>query len=247
MATIGIDDMTSILGKSVFGTSAERSSYSSLSPVPGQRFIRDAAVAERHFQALLRMIPADGSLVEINRLFPRFTIDVWAELLFGLRAGDMRHLAHARVIEGYVARNVQASHDFHLGSLADFGHSDPPHQVHELLVEYVDSAVDDVLSSALSSAIVPVVEDDPMSAYIRELATTAEDREVLSNQLLSLLLTGRDTVAVLLMNLFFILAREPGVWARLRREIADLKGNAPSYHYLCQSRYLRFCICEGTP
>jgi len=63
--------------------------------------------------------------------------------------------------------------------------------------------------------------------------------------LLNLLLAGRDTTAGLLSNTFFVLARRPDVWAKLRSEIGQLNGERPDYETLRNMKYLKFVLNES--
>ncbi|GIK06294.1 hypothetical protein Aspvir_001941 [Aspergillus viridinutans] len=62
---------------------------------------------------------------------------------------------------------------------------------------------------------------------------------------MNVLLAGRDTTASLLGNLFFMLAKKPEIWNRLRAEIASLEGRAPTYEELRGLRYVQCCINES--
>ena len=56
---------------------------------------------------------------------------------------------------------------------------------------------------------------------------------------------GRDTTSALLLNLFFILARNLHVWQRLRDEVLQLKSRKPELDELKSMRYLGYCLNEG--
>ena len=45
--------------------------------------------------------------------------------------------------------------------------------------------------------------------------------------------------------MFFVLARNPEIWERLRREIDDtLHGELPTYEQLRNMKYLKWCLNE---
>lgn len=75
--------------------------------------------------------------------------------------------------------------------------------------------------------------------FIRELAHVTKDRKVLRDQVLNVLLAGRDTTANLLGNLFFVLTRHKTVWNKLRAEINKLNRKLPSYEMLKGMKYLK--------
>jgi cytochrome P450 len=79
---------------------------------------------------------------------------------------------------------------------------------------------------------------------LNELAKETDNREELRDQILSVLLAGRDTTASLLSNMFWELARHPEVYAKLREEASFLGGREPTYEELKNMKYLKFCINE---
>ena len=80
---------------------------------------------------------------------------------------------------------------------------------------------------------------------MHELATRTTDKKRLRSELLNVLLAGRDTTASLLGNLFFVLARQPEVWQKLREEVVTtLQGRRPTYEELRNMKYLKWCLNE---
>jgi cytochrome P450 len=65
--------------------------------------------------------------------------------------------------------------------------------------------------------------------FLNELAKETDNREELRDQILNVLLAGRDTTASLLSNMFFELARHPEIYAKLREEVSGLGGKEPTY------------------
>ena len=77
--------------------------------------------------------------------------------------------------------------------------------------------------------------------FLRQLMTA-----VIRDQLVNLLLAGRDTTAGTLSFLFKELSAHPSVYAKLRQEILSKLGlrKAPSYEDVKNMRYLQHCISE---
>ena len=63
-------------------------------------------------------------------------------------------------------------------------------------------------------------------------------------ELINILLAGRDTTASLLSNMFFELARRPEIFAKLREEVATLEGRTPTYQELKNLKYVKWCLNE---
>ena len=55
-----------------------------------------------------------------------------------------------------------------------------------------------------------------------ELASQTSDKHRILDELINVLLASRDTIASLLSNLFFMLAKHPAIWDKLYREVAGL-------------------------
>ena len=90
-------------------------------------------------------------------------------------------------------------------------------------------------------------DDNETSILIKELANSTGDRERIRDELLGLLLAGRDTTASLLSSLFFCLAKRPDVWDKVREEVANElpNGSLPTYDQLKSIKYARYCINES--
>lgn len=80
--------------------------------------------------------------------------------------------------------------------------------------------------------------------FLDELVHETEDPDALRDELMNVLLAGRDTTASLLSNLFVMLAKHPHVWRRLREEVQTLGGQRPNYETLRGLTYLRYVVNE---
>lgn len=81
---------------------------------------------------------------------------------------------------------------------------------------------------------------------LHALAAFSRDRKMLRDQLVAVLLAGRDTTASTLSWVFYELARNPDVVKRLRQEIIDQVGldQAPTYANLKNMKYLQNVMSE---
>lgn len=81
--------------------------------------------------------------------------------------------------------------------------------------------------------------------FLDQLAQQTTDKTELTDQLLNILLAGRDTTASLLSMEFFILAGRPDVLKKLRAEISTLDGRPPSFEQLRDLKYLTWVLNES--
>jgi cytochrome P450 len=79
--------------------------------------------------------------------------------------------------------------------------------------------------------------------FLHALASFTRDRKVLRDQLVAVLLAGRDTTASTLSWTFYELARHPHVVKKLREEIIEHVGleRPPTYSDLKNMKYLQVC------
>lgn len=82
--------------------------------------------------------------------------------------------------------------------------------------------------------------------FLHELAVFTRDRKVLRDQLVAVLLAGRDTTACTLSWAIYELARHPECVKRLRAEILSVVGpdRAPTYDDLKSMKYLQNVMNE---
>jgi cytochrome P450 len=89
------------------------------------------------------------------------------------------------------------------------------------------------------------VESHTQYVFLHELAKQTSDTNEITDQLLNILLAGRDTTASLLSMVFYVLSRRPDVWETLRREVISLNGECPSFEQLKHMKYLSWVINES--
>ena len=90
---------------------------------------------------------------------------------------------------------------------------------------FVDQFAQKALDYGAAHSSEKGTSDDPGNRYVflYELAKQTSDKKMLTDQLLNILLAGRDTTASLLSITCFILARRPEIWDKLREEVLRLE------------------------
>lgn len=81
--------------------------------------------------------------------------------------------------------------------------------------------------------------------FMKEVLASGASKDYVRDQLLSMILGGRDTGASTMSSLFWILARRPDVVNKMRREIAVLQGRKPSWEELKNLKYVNMVLKEG--
>ncbi|KLU83151.1 cytochrome P450 52E1 [Magnaporthiopsis poae ATCC 64411] len=80
--------------------------------------------------------------------------------------------------------------------------------------------------------------------FLHELVDSGADEEYVLDQVLSIILAGRDTTAAGLSGAFYFLARAPEAVKKLRAEIEDLGVKNPTWEQLRGMKYLQNVIRE---
>jgi cytochrome P450 len=82
--------------------------------------------------------------------------------------------------------------------------------------------------------------------FMHEMIDSGASPEYVRDQLMSMILAGRDTTASVLTALFWTLARRPEVVAKLKAEIATQLGTAaPTWEQMKDMTYLNWVLKEG--
>lgn len=81
--------------------------------------------------------------------------------------------------------------------------------------------------------------------FLEELAKDTEDPVLLRDQIVNMLLAARDTTAGLLAYVFWLLARNPRVWDKLRAEVLEHYVEPLTYDAVQDMTYLRYVVQES--
>ena len=89
-------------------------------------------------------------------------------------------------------------------------------------------------------------KSDKGFTFLHNMALFTRDPKVIRDQLVAVLLAGRDTTAVTLSWAMFELSHYPQMWARLRTEVLEKVGpsRAPTYEDLKGMSYLMHTVNE---
>lgn len=114
-------------------------------------------------------------------------------------------------------------------------------RVHEVVDHYVHVALQKKRSAE---------KDTSRYIFLDALAADTDDPKMLRDQMLNILLAGRDTTASLLSSVFYYLARNKQAFNRLRREIVEAFGDGKNSREITQTKlkdipYLRYVLNES--
>lgn len=242
-----VSAMETLLGRGIFtldGASWHHA-RSVLKPLFA-RLDKDALVStmEHHFQAMLHLVPNDGSPIDLQSLYFRLAMDFASQFLLGNSTGMLGHQAERQIkaqhfVDDYMTCSTEVVKRLGFGPLQHLRVSLSAIRAKKRVFKYIDDFIDESLKRKHSNPT------DGRNDVLTELAAATKDRKVLRDQVLHLLVASRDTTASVLSNLFFVLARNPLIYRRLREAVLAVAGTtAPKAAQLKKMEYVRWCINE---
>ncbi|KAL2857346.1 n-alkane-inducible cytochrome P450 [Aspergillus pseudoustus] len=209
--------------------------------------VADINVYDVHVSNLLRLIPRTGSTVDLQDLFFRMTIDSATEFLFGESVHTLA--PHQSADASRFAADFNQAQDT-LAFRIRIGPINKFHRSSEFLgaVQRSRAYVDQFVQKAIRLRQSPNHDEsqniNKHYVFLNELSKKTLDATELTDQLLNILLAGRDTTASLLSMVFFTLAKRQDVWKNLKTEVDLLNGRKPSFTDLKGMSYLTWVLNE---
>jgi cytochrome P450 len=202
---------------------------------------------ERHIHHLLALVPRNGKTVDLQDLFCRLTIDSGTELLFGTSCNSLceddnvdANASFSKALD--VAQSEMIIRDILGPFLSRFRSEKRFRRSLKTVHDFIDSYVQRALASFKAEE--GTDSEEKRYIFLEELAKYTTDPLVLRWETINVLIAGRDTTAVLLGNTWFILARRPAIWAKLKAEVDKLNGKPPTFHQLRELKYVRWVLSE---
>lgn len=250
------------LGDSIFATDGQawHASRQLLRPQFSRERISDLHTFESHIGTLFKAIANGGALngpqqqvdieagngrpLEISDLFFRYTLDVSTSFLLGK---DVQSLTNPREVFAEAFNEVQRIQS--IKARAGPLQSLVPHGSFRRGLKVVNQLCDIYIDQALRLSpeeLATKTKSHVDYTFLHELAQFTRDRKVLRDQLVAVLLAGRDTTAATLSWTMYELARHPRIVRKLRDEIINTVGleRTPTYEDLKNMKYLQYVVNE---
>lgn len=234
-----------------------------LRPQFSREQVSDLESLEIHVQRLINCIEKAGEVVNLLPLFYCLTLDSATEFLLGesvdslLSSGNTTTGLPESSQNGKLgfgdAFNTSQHYLVVRGRMRGFHWLINPKKfrdANKVCHEFIDHFVDLALHPEKKQR-----KADPNQRryiFLDAIAEDNKDPKHLRDQLLNILLAGRDTTASLLGFTFLLLAKHPRVFNKLRNEIIDAfgtgkdgNGKKPTFSGLKDVTYLRYVLNEG--
>ncbi|KAL8945634.1 MAG: hypothetical protein Q9222_007855, partial [Ikaeria aurantiellina] len=246
------------------GTAWEHS-RSLLKPSFRKENIADLSILEHYLQKVIERIPGDGSTVDLQPLFfslvcllayPLY-LDTATLFLFGESfdsLADSTSDEAEKFQEAFKFAMFGSGFRIALGPFKWLWRNSKWREAcsitHRFADRYVQKAID--YRQDLQLGLIPQRGTDEASPkrqqknLLYNMAEQTDDRTTLRNELLQALMAAQETTAVLISNTFFLLARHPDVWNRLRQDaLALTEDQAKNMDALLHIKYLRNVLNES--
>lgn len=271
------DNWGEVLGDGIFTVDGHQWEHSRamLKPQFNKNQITDLEDLETHVQNLfsrLSLAENGGSVLNLHEYFLNFTLDFSTAFLFGKSVGS-------QLCQGQTSKFAQDLDyaqkviSFRV-SLENFWWLYRPKKFTKAVAD-VQAFIGESVQQALDKQKSEKGKTSEKYVFLEALARETQDPVVLRDQMMNILVAGRDTTVSipnpyscritmfrcgpLIIGLYIImqagflswivysLARNPRVWDILRREIlTDFGRDTPTYQQLKDAKYLKWVLNEGT-
>ncbi|KAL9612093.1 MAG: hypothetical protein Q9167_003315 [Letrouitia subvulpina] len=240
--------MEKLLGKGIFTADGNGwvHSRSMLRPIFASNQAGNLDMLENHLQNLFKLIPRDGSTVDLQPLMSRFALDSVTEFLFDQSVNTLRNgkQIDQQFNESFDYALKELAFRFRLGPFYKFRWNWNADEAFRKCRLFVGRLVNEAQWFYYANAKSSEQPSGRKHLFLRGLVDAADDQDRITDEALNLLIAGRDTTASVLSHLFFEISRNPGVWQSLRNEVSRLQGRRPTYKQLRGLKFVHCCVKE---
>lgn len=237
------DDWKPFLGDSIFTTDGKQwhDSRQLIRPQFVKNRVSDLEIFEKHVGRLLSKIGGWGEQVDISALFYRFTLDSATDYLLG-KSVDSLDQPEAEFASAFAEVQRVQNLTTRSGPFKLF----IPKANYKAGLKVINAFVEPFIDQALRLNISDLKEQSNQSFLHALAATGTRDRKVIRDQVVAVLLAGRDTTAGALSFTFQELSANPDIVRKLRTEILEKVGRekCPTYDDLKSMPYLQHVMNE---
>ncbi|KAI8935084.1 hypothetical protein NX059_007679 [Plenodomus lindquistii] len=241
-------DWLELMGNSIFNVDGEAWHHARqrLRPLFTRQRVSNLECFERHIQQLLPLL--DGQqIVDVKDLLSRFALDASAEFSLGRQVGALKS-RNDEFFDAFERIRRTQSLIERLGPLNLFLPRRQFRRDLDTINNFMRPTIDDAISMP-QAELEEISKADKKWTYVHACAAISRDPKFLRDELMTVLIAGRDTVSSTMTFVFYELARNPQVLVDLRREIektVGIRDNArrPTYDDLKQMKFLSNILSE---
>lgn len=234
------------LGDSIFTTDGQlwQGSRSLIRPMFVKDRVSDLQTFDKWAGVLMNKLPRAGETVDIMDLFYRMTLDVTTDYLLGASVNSLDNPKH----EFARAFNEVQRDQMMLTILSPFYYLIPKYRYYRairVLERFMAPYIEQALALPVEN-LEKLSKSDRNYTFLHNIARFTRHPKVIRDQIMAVLIAGRDTTAATLSWTIFELTNYPEVVKKLRNEILATVGPArmPTYDDLKKMRYLTHTLNE---
>ncbi|KAK3315066.1 cytochrome P450 [Apodospora peruviana] len=234
------------LGDSIFTTDGQLWSESRalIRPMFIRDRVRDLDIFDKWTTALMNKLPPSGQMVDMMDLFYRMTLDVTTDFLLGYSVGSLDNPTHEFVDAFQEVQRIQML----LTILSPFRAFVPKYR-YKRGIRILERFIEPYIARTLAltpEELEKLSKSDKDFTFLHNIARSTRDAKVIRDQLMAVLIAGRDTTAATLSWTIYELANYPAIFRKLRNEILATVGTsrAPTYEDLKSMTYLTHTLNE---
>ncbi|KAL6714619.1 hypothetical protein ACLMJK_008044 [Lecanora helva] len=236
-------DWRHFLGDSIFTTDGSQwhASRQLIRPQFVKNRVADLEILEKHVNKMLGKIDGQGAEVDISALFYRYTLDSATDFLLGRSVDSLDHPEAPFASAFNEVQRIQ-----YLISKSGPFNKLIPRKTFWAGLKVINAFVEPFIEQVLRMNKSDLSEKSSQSFLHALAATGTRDRKIIRDQIVAVLLAGRDTTAGALSCTFLELSAHPEIVRKLRREIVEKIGSrrAPTYEELKSMSYLQHVMNE---
>ncbi|PHH78422.1 hypothetical protein CDD80_6927 [Ophiocordyceps camponoti-rufipedis] len=240
------DSWSPFLGDSIFTTDGAlwQRNRALLRPMFTRERVRDLDIFDRWTNLLLDKLPPSGQTVDVCALFYRVTLDVTTDFLLGHGVGSLENpdgeftRAFTEVQRKQMILTILHAFRWFI-----------PQRSYTSSIRILERFIDPFIRSALKltpDELANLSKSDRDFTFLHKIVLLSRDPKVIRDQIMAVLLAGRDTTAATLSWAVYELSRRPDVWTKLRASVLERVGSQrmPTYDDLKNLNYLTHTINE---
>ncbi|KAJ8474484.1 hypothetical protein ONZ45_g15936 [Pleurotus djamor] len=214
-------------------------------------------------QAKIRL--REGHPIDFQDMISRFTLDSSAEFLFGqdvksLAAGlnyphtsplsissaNADHPANIFSRSFVEGQNITAFRNFHGIHWPAFEWTDAVKPHRDIVNSFIDPIIQKAIQRHSNKDVNTELKDDEGETLLDHLVNTTQDHQIIQDEILNIMLAGRDTTACTMTFGTYMLAEHPDILTKLRQEVLEKVGpqKRPDFDDLRDMKYMRAFINE---
>ncbi|KAF4925171.1 Cytochrome P450 52A13, partial [Colletotrichum viniferum] len=212
-------DWFDLMGNGIFNVdgSAWHESRQRLRSLFTRQRVSDLACFERHVQDMIPML-GGGRTVDVKDILSRFALDVSADFSLGRQINSLTSHQNDEFFDAFERiRHIQSL----IERLGPLNFLVPRRQFRQDL-ETLNDFMKPTIEKAVSITAEELEEMDKTDhgwTLLHACASVSRDKRWLRDEMVAILIAGRDTTATTMSWAFYELARNPDILADLRREI----------------------------